>query len=80
MNILPLPVWLVWATILPPPTASSCACRPYLPSILAIYANHEPTAALQKLLYYDPKKRISAKRALEHAFFDDLDKTDLLHH
>lgn len=37
------------------------------------------TNPAQKLLYYDPKKRISAKRALEHAFFDDLDKTDLLH-
>ncbi|CAM9736067.1 unnamed protein product [Scytosiphon promiscuus] len=34
---------------------------------------------LEKLLYYDPKRRISAKRALEHSFFDDLDKTDLLH-
>ncbi|CAN0384976.1 unnamed protein product [Ascophyllum nodosum] len=35
---------------------------------------------LEKLLYYDPKKRISAKRALEHPYFDDLDKTDLLKH
>lgn len=41
--------------------------------------SRHPTAAVQKLLYYDPKKRISAKRALEHSFFDDLDKTELLH-
>ena len=30
---------------------------------------------LQSLLRYDPAKRISAKAALEHPFFDDVDKS-----
>jgi len=32
---------------------------------------------LEKFLAYDPKDRISAKMALEHAFFDDLDKENI---
>ena len=31
----------------------------------------------QKMLVYDPAKRISAKAALQHPFFFDLDKTSL---
>lgn len=65
--------------------------RPPHPSLIFLPACHWPKSTCvyrrlhhvyhvlpQKLLYYDPKKRISAKRALEHSFFDDLDKTDLL--
>jgi serine/threonine protein kinase len=32
---------------------------------------------LAKMLVYQPSKRISAKAALLHPFFDDLDKTGL---
>ena len=32
---------------------------------------------LDKMLVYDPSKRISAKQALKHPYFDDLDKSDL---
>lgn len=32
----------------------------------------------QQLLAYDPKARISAKRALKHPYFDDLDKAGLV--
>lgn len=76
---------LIQARILIPsllPTAFPYARRPGLCACHGSILFHPPInryAALQKLLYYDPKKRISAKRALEHPFFDDLDKTDLLH-
>ena len=30
-----------------------------------------------RMLIYDPAKRISAKQALQHPYFDDLDKSDL---
>jgi cyclin-dependent kinase len=29
------------------------------------------------MLQYEPAKRISAKKAMEHPYFDDLDKTNL---
>jgi serine/threonine protein kinase len=32
---------------------------------------------LSKMLVYQPSKRISAKAAMEHPWFDDLDKTAL---
>ncbi|KAK9220620.1 hypothetical protein WN943_009272 [Citrus x changshan-huyou] len=32
---------------------------------------------LEQMLQYDPSKRISAKKAMEHPYFDDLDKTRL---
>ncbi|GAB4833053.1 Cell division control protein 2 D [Ancistrocladus abbreviatus] len=32
---------------------------------------------LSKMLQYDPSKRISAKKAMEHPYFNDLDKTHL---
>ena len=32
---------------------------------------------LEKMLIYDPNKRISAKKALEHPYFDALDKDTL---
>merc|ERR1739842_159764 len=32
---------------------------------------------LDKMLVYDPSKRISAKQALQHPYFDDLDKSGL---
>ena len=32
---------------------------------------------LEQMLVYDPSKRISAKKALLHPYFDDLDKTAL---
>lgn len=32
---------------------------------------------LDRMLIYDPAKRISAKQALQHPYFDDLDKSDL---
>ena len=31
----------------------------------------------QKMLVYNPAKRISAKSAMKHCYFDDLDKTTL---
>lgn len=32
---------------------------------------------LQKMFVYDPARRISAKAAVKHPYFDDLDKTKL---
>ncbi|KAF3619812.1 cell division control protein 2 D [Capsicum chacoense] len=32
---------------------------------------------LQEMLHYEPSKRISAKKAMEHPYFDDLNKTPL---
>ncbi|KAG9134238.1 hypothetical protein Leryth_019180 [Lithospermum erythrorhizon] len=32
---------------------------------------------VQEMLQYEPSKRISAKKAMEHPYFDDLDKTYL---
>jgi cyclin-dependent kinase len=32
-------------------------------------------SVLQKMLQYEPAKRISAKAALHHPYFDDLDKS-----
>ena len=32
---------------------------------------------LEQMLIYDPAKRISAKKAILHPYFDDLDKTTL---
>ena len=32
---------------------------------------------LEQMLVYDPSKRISAKKALLHPYFDDLDKNAL---
>ena len=32
---------------------------------------------LQAMLEYQPAKRISAKRAVDHPYFDDLDKSQL---
>ncbi|EPS58980.1 hypothetical protein M569_15832 [Genlisea aurea] len=32
---------------------------------------------LSEMLHYEPVKRISAKKAMEHPYFDDLDKTQL---
>ena len=32
---------------------------------------------LESMLVYDPAKRISAKKALLHPYFDDLDKNSL---
>ena len=32
---------------------------------------------LEQMLIYDPAKRISAKKAMLHPYFDDLDKTTL---
>ncbi|CAJ2663396.1 unnamed protein product [Trifolium pratense] len=32
---------------------------------------------LAQMLQYEPAKRISAKKAIEHPYFDDLDKTNL---
>lgn len=31
----------------------------------------------QQMLQYEPSKRISAKKAMEHPYFDGLDKTNL---
>jgi len=31
---------------------------------------------LKSMLKYEPKQRISAKQALEHPYFDDLNKAD----
>lgn len=33
--------------------------------------------SFQKMLIYDPAKRISGKMALNHPYFDDLDKSTL---
>lgn len=32
---------------------------------------------LSQMLQYEPSKRLSAKKAMEHSYFDDLDKTYL---
>lgn len=32
---------------------------------------------LEQMLIYDPAKRISARKALLHSYFDDLDKMSL---
>ena len=32
---------------------------------------------LSKMVVYDPYKRISAKQALNHAYFDDFDKSQI---
>ena len=32
---------------------------------------------LRKMFVYDPAKRISAKDALEHAYFDDIDRAEM---
>lgn len=36
-----------------------------------------PACLFQKTLIYDPTQRISAKEALQHPYFDDLDKSTL---
>jgi hypothetical protein len=33
------------------------------------------SVGLQRMLMFDPAKRVSAKVALHHPFFDDLDKS-----
>ena len=43
-------------------------CGKYIPCINNI---------IQRMLVYEPQKRISAKAALEHPYFNDLDKTFL---
>jgi len=45
---------------------------------LSAYATNLDTNALDlmaKMVVYDPYKRISAKQALNHPYFDDLDKS-----
>mmetsp|Transcript_30801 Transcript_30801/g.65503 ORF Transcript_30801/g.65503 Transcript_30801/m.65503 type:complete len:318 (-) Transcript_30801:56-1009(-) len=32
---------------------------------------------LERLMFYDPKRRVSARRALQHAYFRDVDKTNV---
>jgi len=39
--------------------------------------NEEGIKLLEEMLVYDPAKRISAKKALSHPYFDDLDKMKL---
>lgn len=42
---------------------------------LCVYVNARPCA--QKLLTLDPALRVTARAALEHAFFLDLDRSEL---
>jgi serine/threonine protein kinase len=48
-------------------------------SIAAVVPKLDPMGVdlLSKMLQYQPSKRISAKQALSHPWFDDLDKTAL---
>lgn len=54
-----------------------------LPSVSSFWTAHlhllsEPTQREQKLVVLDPKGRISAKAALYHNFFEDVDKQQFL--
>lgn len=40
-----------------------------------IYSLHK--FVMQEMLHYEPSRRISAKKAMEHPYFDDLDKSYL---
>ena len=44
---------------------------------LAISNFNDVIKLLEEMLVYDPAKRISAKKALSHPYFDDLDKMKL---
>jgi len=46
-------------------------------SILKEYIDKDGLDLLEKMLMYDPSKRISAKSAVNHPYFDDLDKSCL---
>ncbi|XP_038984013.1 cyclin-dependent kinase B2-2-like [Phoenix dactylifera] len=48
-------------------------------SLLSVVPNLDSKGIdlLTKMLQYDPSKRISAKKAMEHPYFDDLDITNL---
>ncbi|MQL70938.1 hypothetical protein Taro_003232 [Colocasia esculenta] len=48
-------------------------------SLSAVVPNLETSGLdlLSRMLQHDPAKRISAKKAMEHPYFDDLDKTHL---
>ena len=39
--------------------------------------NDQGIRLLEEMLVYDPAKRLSAKKALSHPYFDTLDKTKL---
>lgn len=41
------------------------------------YLTSRKISILQEMLHYEPSKRISAKKAMEHSYFDDLDKSNL---
>lgn len=48
-------------------------CRALVPQLDSVGLD-----LLEKMLIYDPHKRLNAKAAVDHAYFDDLDKTNLV--
>ena len=65
-----------WTTVVPTLCAAGCdllAVR--APCLLGVCAAAEPplhVCAAQQMLVYEPSKRVSARVAMSHPFFDDL--------
>jgi hypothetical protein len=47
-------------------------------SAIVLVVTDVPLHVAQKMLQYDPARRISARDAMDHAFFADLPKTTLV--
>lgn len=45
--------------------------------VVNLHVNNTCSKCLQEMLQYEPGKRISAKKAMEHPYFDDLNKAGL---
>ena len=69
---LPLPLSLSCRR--PPTCCSARSSRP-LPALPPTSHPCPPLVPSQHMLVYEPAKRISAKQALRHPYFDDLDKS-----
>ena len=54
---------------------SSVICLCFAGIICEYITDHCDVWILQKMLKYDPAERISAKAALDHPYFDSLDKS-----
>ena len=55
--------------------AVGCRSRDY--TTAAVEVKYALSPHVQKMLLYNPGKRINAKAALVHPYFDDLDKSTL---
>lgn len=49
----------------------------HLSTILRDFMDEDGLDLLERMLVYEPSKRISAKAAMNHSYFDDLDKSCL---